>query len=388
MSFVAILMLVGDRLKYLSLVAGLAFATLLITQQASILVGMASQTGAFIRDTGQADLWVMDPQVEFSEDAKPLQDTALYRVRGIEGVDWAVPLYKNWLKAQLPDGRKFTVIVVGIDDATLVGAPPAMTPGKGQLEDLRQDKAVFIESRDAGTKLRLEKGPYKDAPRPLKIGDRITVNDRELRVAGEMELSRSFFWDPVIYTTYSRALSIAPPERRLMNFVLVKVREGADVERVQQAIEQATGLVALTGAQFENKTAAYILEKTGILINFGLAVGLGFVIGLLIAAQTLYAFTLDNLKQFGALKAMGAGNGTILRMMVVQVLIVAALGYGVGLGVAVLMGKVIVATDLAFLMTWHIPVAGAAALVLICTISGLLSLAKVLRLEPAIVFKS
>ncbi len=386
MNLVAILMLTGDRLKYLGLVAGLAFTTLMITQQASILAGMSSQTGAFIRDTGQADLWVMDPQVEFSEDGKPLQDTAIYRVRGVEGVEWAVPVYKNWLKAQLPDGRKFTVIVVGLDDATLVGAPPEMIQGK--LEDLRQDKAIFIEARDASSKLILEKGLFKTNPRALQVGDRISINDHELRVAGTMKLSKSFFWDPVMYTTYSRALSFAPPERRLLNYVLVKVRPGFEKKQVADAIERATGLRTQTGPEFERTTMMYILGKTGILINFGLAVGLGVLIGLLVAGQTLYAFTLDNLKQYGALKAMGAGNWLIVRMMVVQVLIVALLGFGIGLGAAALMGKAILATDLAFLMTWEIIAICGVALVLICLCSGLASIVKVLRLEPVVVFKS
>lgn len=384
MSFVAVLMLVGDRLKYIGLVAGLAFATLLITQQSSILVGMASQTGAWIRDTGQADLWVMDPQVEFSEDAKPLQDTALYRVRGIEGVQWAVPIYKNWLKCRLPDGTRITTIVIGIDDATLIGGPPVMV--RGTLEVLRRDKAVFVEERDLAGKLAMQRGLRKGEP--LKVGDSISVNDRELIVAGTMKLSKSFFWDPVMYTTYSRALSFAPPERRMMNFVLAKVKPGLDAGVVAAQIERATGLVARTGPEFEVQTMRYILEKTGILINFGLAVGLGLIVGLLVAAQTLYAFTLDNLRHFGALKAMGAGNWTIVRMMLVQVLIVAALGYGLGLGAAALMGRVIVATDLAFLMTWHIPVVGGLALLGICAIAGVVSLVKVLRVEPAIVFKS
>lgn len=386
MNLVATLMLFGDRLKYLGLVAGLAFATLLITQQASILVGMATQTGAFIRDTGQADLWVMDPEVEFSEDAKPLQDTMLYRVRGVEGVEWAVPIFKNWLKAQLPDGRKLTVIVVGIDDAALVGAPPEMI--EGRIEDLRQDKAVFIEARDMNTKLQLTRGAFAGNPQPIQMGDRITVNDRELRIAGTMRLSRSFFWDPVIYTTYSRALSIAPPERRLMNYVLVKVKADADPQAVAATITQATGLRAVDGPEFQKITMTYILEKTGILINFGLCVGLGFVIGLLVAGQTLYAFTLDNLRQYGALKAMGAGNWTIIRMMAVQVLIVAAIGYGLGLGITILLGQIIIATDLAFLMTWHIPVIGGIALFIICLVAGAASVLKVLRLEPAIVFRT
>ena len=134
-------------------------------------------------------------------------------------------------------------------------------------------------------------------------------------------------------------------------------------------------------------TAGYILEKTGILINFGLAVGLGLVIGLLIAAQTLYNFTLDNLRHFGALKAMGAGNGKLVRMMLVQVCTVGVLGYGIGLGAACILGWIIIKTDLAFRMTWHIPVLGAVAILLCCATSAVVSLVRVIRLEPAVVFK-
>jgi putative ABC transport system permease protein len=386
-SFVAFMMLIGDRLKYLGLVAGLAFATLLITQQASILMGMATQTSSWIRDTGAGDLWVMDPQQQFSEDGKTVSDTALYRVRGIDGVEWAVPIYKGWLKARLADGTQLTVIVCGIDDATLVGGPPQMVVG--EMEDLRKDRAVFVEHKDLIGKLALTRRLGADGkPAAINIGDRFSINDYEVVIAGTMKMSPSFFWDPVVYTTYSRALTMAPKERKLLGQIVTKVRAGHDVHEVQARIEAATGLKALTTKEFERATERYILEKTGILINFALAVGLGLVIGLLVAAQTLYAFTLDNLKHFGVLKAMGATNGMILRMQLFQVLIVALLGYGLGLGVAVIMGRIIVKTDLAFLMTWHIPVAGGVALLAICMIAGALSVLKVFRLEPAVVFKS
>lgn len=394
MGLVALRMLTGDKLKYLGLISGLAFAVMLITQQASILVGMARQTQTFIEETqiaGGPDLWVMDPQVNFSEDAKPLSDTALLRVRGIEGVEWGVPLYKGWLKGRLPDGTLLTVIIVGVDDATLIGAPAPDAMVDGQVEDLRRDRALFVDARDLGTKFQLLRALGPDglpAPRALRLGDTISINDFGGVVVGTHRLKPSFFWDPVIYTTYSRALQMAPPERRMMNFVLARVKPGYDREEVARRIEAATGLVARSNDDFKRVTAGYILEKTGILINFGLAVGLGLIIGLLIAAQTLYNFTLDNLRHFGALKAMGACNGKIVRMMLVQVCTVGVLGYGIGLGAACILGWIIVRTDLAFRMTWHIPVLAAVALAAILTVAGVLSLVRVLRLEPAIVFRN
>src|SRR5687767_494787 len=177
-------MLIGDKLKYLALVAGVAFAALLITQQASIFNGYSLQIGAWIRDTAVADLWVMDDQVQFDNDFIPMSDTALQRVRGIDGVKWAVPMYKNYLRVRLPDGTVVLSRVIGLDDATLTGGPPAFTQGK--LQDLRADRAVFISEDQATDTLRLRRGE----DRPLKVGDRISINDNDAYVAGTYKASR------------------------------------------------------------------------------------------------------------------------------------------------------------------------------------------------------
>jgi putative ABC transport system permease protein len=150
MIFVALKMLAGDRLKYLGLIVGVAFAALLITQQASILVGLSWQTGAAIRDMSHADLWIMDDQVRFSQDSLPIQDTILYRARGVDGVEWAVPMYQGFLRARLSDGTRMLCIVIGIDDATLIGGPPTMV--EGAMGDLRRDRAVIIADEDDAAK--------------------------------------------------------------------------------------------------------------------------------------------------------------------------------------------------------------------------------------------
>lgn len=382
MIVVAIKMLVGDKLKYFGLIIGVAFAALLITQQASILSGLAYQTGSFIRDTSQADLWVMDEQVRFSQDSLSISDNTLLRVRGIEGVAWAMPMYQGFLKARLQDGTRMVVILIGLDDATLMGGPPQMA--QGTLGDLRRDKAIFIDADAADTKFRMKRGGDRGA----RVGDLISINDHECEVAGTYRASKSFFWEPVAYTTYSRALRIAPAERRMMNYVMVKLSPGEDVAAAQARISAATGLTALTGAQFIAKTEDYILNETGILVNFGLAVALGFIVGVLIAGQTLYNFTIDNLRYYGTLKAMGATNLRLMGMVLVQVLAVAAIGYGLGVGAGSLLGKVVGDAGLAFRMPWQIPVLSAAAILVCCLIAGVVSMSRVLRLEPAVVFKA
>ena len=126
MNVVAFRMLVGDRAKYIGIVIGLTFAALLMTQQMSIFVGLMTRTFGFINDTSYPQVWVMDSKVQQIDDLKPMQDTELYRVRGVEGVEWAMPLYKGLLRARLPDGTFQSCNVVGLDDATLMGGPPEM----------------------------------------------------------------------------------------------------------------------------------------------------------------------------------------------------------------------------------------------------------------------
>src|SRR3954469_6979494 len=164
MNFIAIKMLVGDRAKYLGIIMGLTFASLLITQQLAIFFGLMTRTFGAITDMGLPDIWVMDPKVQFIDDIKPLQDTVLYRVRGIEGVEWAVPLYKGLLKARLDNGNFQTCNVLGLDDATLIGGPPEMV--QGRLSDLRRADAVIVDENGANGKLAHIDSDLEGNPKP------------------------------------------------------------------------------------------------------------------------------------------------------------------------------------------------------------------------------
>lgn len=386
MNVIALKMLVGDRAKYVGIIVGLTFATLLMTQQAAIFVGLMARTFGFITDTGLPDIWVMDAKVQFIDDVKPMQDTQLLRVRSVEGVEWAVPLYKGLLKTRLENGSFQTCNVIGLDDATLIGGPPAMV--QGRLEDLRRSQGVIVDEVGASDKLARPPRQPGQVPEPLKIGDTLELNDNRAVVVGICRVSRTFQSQPVIYSTYSRATSFAPRERKLLSFVLVKAKPGEDLGRLCKSISQQTGLAAYTQREFSALTVGYFLESTGIPINFGIVVALGFVIGTVIAGQTFYNFTLDNLRYFGTMKAMGATDSVLLRMILLQSLTVGMIGYGLGLGVTALVGKLPGEGELAFLLPWQLPVLSALAILLICVASALISIRKVLRMEPAIVFKA
>lgn len=383
MNLIAIKMLVGDRAKYLGIIMGLTFASLLITQQMAIFVGLIARTYGTLSDLGLPDIWVMDSQVQFIDDVKPLQDTQLLRVRGVDGVKWAMPLYKGSIRARLNNGTFQTCMVLGLDDATLIGGPPEMT--QGRLEDLRRAEAVIVDAVGASDKLaRILPDGTKV---PLKVGDAMELNDHRAIVVGICNVTRTWQSLPVIYTTYSRATTFAPQERKLLSFVLVKARPGVVPRELCQRITSQTGLAAYTRDEFRRKTRDYFLQRTGIPINFGISVALGFIVGTAIAGQTFYNFTLDNLRYFGALKAMGAGTGLLLRMILLQSVMVGFIGYGLGVGAASLMGWLGRNSELAFLLPWWQLLLSAGAVVLICMFASLISMRKVVELEPAIVFK-
>jgi putative ABC transport system permease protein len=152
-------------------------------------------------------------------------------------------------------------------------------------------------------------------------------------------------------------------------------------------IEKTTGLMALPSQKFKEMTVMYFMKYTGIPINFGIAVALGFIVGTAIAGQTFYNFTLDNLRHFGALKAMGASNGMLLRMILLQAAVVGGIGYGLGVGAAALFGQLLRDSELAFLLPWQLLIITGVAVTVICMIASLISMQKVIKLEPAIVFK-
>jgi putative ABC transport system permease protein len=378
MNRIAVQMLTGDPVKYTGLIFGIAFATLLMTQQISIFVGIMGRTASQVADFRDSDLWVMDSRTRFIDEAPVIPDSDLQRIRGVTGVAWAVPLHNSQVAARLPDGNYRALILLGLDDATLVGAPEKMVAGL--QGDLRQPDAVIIDK--AGYE-------YMWPGQPVELDKELEINDRRARLVGICEASQPFTTLPVLYTRFSTARSFNQQKRSAMNFVLAKAAPGAPVEEVCRRIREETGLLALSNRDFFWKTIRYFLSSTGIPVNFGITIMLGFIVGAAITGQTFYLFTIENLKQFGALKAMGVTNGGILRMIMLQALIVGLIGYGIGIGLtAVFFRATSNITHLAglYMNPWAAGGVAFAVLLIILATSILASL-KVLFLEPAMVFR-
>lgn len=375
---IAFRMLVKDRAKYLMLISALTFASLLITQQTSVFVGLMRWTTALLQNT-QVPLWVMDPNVEQVNEAKPLLKTDLMRIRSVSGVAWAVPYYSGVLQAKLSNGHFKSIQLIGLDNSSLVGAPPVML--RGRLEDLYQANAVIldlvgIEKLSEGRKT------------PLDVGDIFEINDHEVRIVGICEAARSFFGYPFVYTTFDRALQLSPKSRKNLTYILVQPAVGISKEQLAENITQVTGLKALTDDQFFWTTIWWFVRNTGIPISFGTTIFLGFFVGLAVAGQTFYSFILENLPSLGALKAMGGSNGLLCRMLLLQAFTVGFIGYGIGVGLTALFGfGTLKSGQPPFYMPYQIPVITFCLILLICSLTALISIRRISKLEAAEVFR-
>jgi putative ABC transport system permease protein len=239
MNFVALKMLTGDRAKYLGLIFTIAFCTFLLENQTSIFAGILKRTGSQIADVTDAEIWVMDAKTEYFEQTKALKDTDLMRVRGVEGVEWAVKLFKGNPVARTLDGKFAVSFCLGLDDATLTGAPRKML--LGSWERLREPDAVVIDK--AGYVL-LFPGE------PLQLDRTVELNDHKAIIVGISDASAPFVSWPVIHTRYSQAVNFVGRERTQLSYALVRPRPGVGADELCRRIEAQTGLRARTSDQF------------------------------------------------------------------------------------------------------------------------------------------
>ena len=396
----ALKMLFGDTAKYLMLVAGLFFATFLIVQQASVFCGLMRWTTATLKNVA-APIFVVEERVEQVNETNPLRDTDVARIRSVSAVRWAMPLYSGIQRVRLADGSFKTVQLIGIDAASLAGAPGRMV--EGNLEDLRLPNTVVI---DELATVRLSSDP-NDPAKKIKFGDEFEINDVEARVVGICKAMRSFTGGPYIWTTYERALQYTPSSRKMLTSVIAAPIQGMTPDQAAAEIEKATGLRAYVNedfgsnprdgvtskgkkyGDFNTSTVWWYVKNTGIPISFGTTVVIGFIVGVAIACQTFYAFVLDNLKHLGALKAMGMSNFRLSVMLVFQALTVGLIGFGLGLlATAGFAMGALKNGQPPFYMPWQIPVATFVVIQVICMLAALMGIIRLSLYEPAMVFRA
>lgn len=365
--------LVHDKVRLAVTLTGIVFAVVLIVVELGLFVGFTTTTTGLI-DQSKADIWITAARVPYVEVGVPFSERKLYTVLKTPGVEAATKLVVRFTQWKRPDGRQESVQIVGFDPDLPLGGPWNLTAGGPR--DLKEAGNVIVDDL------------YKDKLGITPGNDLFEINGRRARVVGYTSGIRSFTTSPYVFTSFKSAQHYGGLATDQTLFILVKVAPGADVDTVQRALAaQLPDSDVHTTATFSEMTRGYWMFTTGAGVAVLLAAALGLIVGVVIVAQTIYATTMDHLREYGTLKAMGATNAYLYRVIIEQAVASAVVGYVLAMIVSYFVVKGSQSGGAAILVPPQM-VAGMFVLtVLMCVGAALVSINKVTRLDPAMVFK-
>jgi putative ABC transport system permease protein len=386
-------MLFADRAKFIGLLFGIAFTSFLVTFAASFFSGFLTHGFSLVSENPQADVWVMDPAVASVEQTINLPGSALSRVRSVDGVAFAAPLLLGATQARFANGRFQSFQVIGVDDATLQGAP--LVAGSAPMV-LHEGNTVVVDAGGTSGKLGTpiaaadqwpHDGVHLDVPtREIASGDELLVNDHLVRVVGHSHTLPRFPVRPLLYTTISTAERILPPERTRLTFVMAHANAGVSPGTLAERIRQRTGLRARSAVDFKSDTVRWFLVNSEDVGDVTAMLMLAMTVGFGMTGVMLYMFTYEHQRQYAVLKAMGASSRTLLTMVLVQAIVCALLGAGLGIGLCGLVGEAVMPSGFPFRMMWFTPFIGVLGVALVSLAAAAISARPILKLQPAVVF--
>ena len=370
---IALQNLVHDRLRFAVTLVGVTFSVVLIGAQIGIFIGFARTASALV-DRNAADIWIMGRGTKNVDQAAPIAERWLYQALAVPGVLTAKLFVTNFAMWQKPAGGIEPVMLVGAEPDSGLGTPWNIVAGDPGL--LKGPDAVFIDEL------------YRDQLGIDHLGQTVEINGRRARVVGFTSGIRSFTLSPYVFTSLRSAQAYAGLRADETKYLLVKVAPGADVAAIRSMIaKRIPDVDVYTSRQFSRATQFYWMVTTGAGLALCAAALLGIAVGVVVVAQTLYATTVDHLKEFATLRAIGASSGYIHAVIVNQALISAIIGYAVGIAACYGIVRLADGSGLAILLPWQVALALAGVTALMCTGAGMISIRKVTRLNPALVFR-
>lgn len=367
--------LLHDKLRFFITVSGVAFAVTLVFVQVGLFLGLMSNASLTI-DQIDADLWVTShntPNVDF---AHAFPETYIKRVRSIEGVERADNLIVWFMNANLPTGAVEGTEVYALENFERWNFPQNVV--EGNLADLRRGPYMVLDDS--------AKKRWGD----FAVGDYREVLGRRLKIIGRTVDAKSFTTTPLTFMDYRLAQSLNESDLRgNTTYILVKLTPGADVESVRKEIQRRLPYNDVyTKNEWAVRSRSYWIDSTGLGLNMYITVFLGCLVGIVVVAQTLYTSTMEHIREFGTVKAIGGGNGDIYRILGKQATIAAIAGFALGALQAFALRPVMQKIDLKLIIPmelYGLVLLGAIAL---CLGAALISFRKVAGIDPALVFRT
>lgn len=366
--------LLHDKLRFVITISGVAFAVTLVFAQVGLFLGLLDNASLTI-EKASADLWVTPrnaPNVDFP---RTFSETAVQRVRSVPGVARADNLIVWYMQIALPTGAQEGVEVYAMEDFPAWNVPWNVV--EGDLADLPRGRFLFLDGSAERRYGRFRVGEYRE------------IFDRRLKLIGRTRDAVSFTTTPLGFMDYATAQELAPETLRgKTTYVLVKLEKGADVEAARAEIRRRLPYNDVhTKAEWSKRSRAYWTKNTGIGLNMYLTVFLGILVGVVVVAQTLYTATMEHLKEFGTVKAIGGSNGDIYRILAEQATIAALLGFVVGGAFALSLGPAMATMNLKLIITPGFAAVVLVGTVVLCLAASMVSFRKVAAIDPALVFR-
>jgi len=373
MASIAVRNLFHDRVRLAVTLTGIIFAVVLVAVQTGLFLGFTTTTSNLI-DNSRADLWITSKGVKYIEVGVPFSEKQYFHALGTPGVADARKLIVRFSQWKRPDGADESCEIVGIDLDGTLGGPWKVV--EGDIRDLKLPDTVMID-RFYARKLGVN-----------HVGQSIEIRHIRARVAGFTEGIRTFTTSPLIFTSLKNAHHYTDIRNNEQSYVLVRASPGTDPAAVRANLQQRLHDVDIfTTREFSGRTTNYWMFGTGAGVTVIMAAVLGLLVGVVVVAQTIYAATIDHIREFGTLKAMGAANFYIYKIILQQAVISAVIGYGVGIVFASLAAYSSRGGGANILLPIPVRIGLFGLTLFMCISAALVSINKVTKIDPAMVFK-
>ncbi len=371
---VALKIIFYDKVRSLITLAGVVFAVALIFAQIGIYLGLM-ETSSTIIDHTNGDIWITSKNSRNFDFSQPFPERKINQVLAAEGVKDAEKLIVTWGVIKQKQGGTEQVEIVGYNPDTGIGGPWKMKTG--HFRDVKNGNYAIVDESSMRRLGRFEIGDYRE------------ILNRRLRVVGTSEEVKSFTTAPIIFTSYKTAQNLGSyvgPDNTV--FIIASVEDGySDKEVINRLRRSLSNVDVYTKDEFSRKTRLYWTIETGVGLSFLITILISFLIGMLIVGQTIYNSTIEYLKEFGTLKAIGATNLNIYQIIFSEALINASIGYVIGLIFTLLSIKIYDAIEMVFTIKLWVALLVFFLSLIMCLSAAFFSVRKVRKIDPALLFR-
>jgi len=360
--------LLHDRTRLLVSTGGVALAVLLIFFMGGVFAGSEEHAVAYMKNQ-PATLWLMQEGVEnLHMSSSLLPADTLAQARQVEGVAEAAGLLYASGAVDLGAEQVYSYIFAVDEDAPF-GHPWQMADG-----DPRPGLDEVVVDGDLAHRY------------GLGLGDTVNILGYELTIAG---LSAETFGIATSITWVNKealAVLMGIPAGAA-SYVLVQPASGAEVEMVAAGLREAVPEANVMTRRAFIASDQEMIRQMGADIIRAMTV-VAYVVGMLVIGLTIYTATVERAREYAVLKAIGAHSGHLLRAVFAQAMASTGLGFIAGIILAyvaaALVGRLL--PEMLVLIRPAEIVRQAPVLLLVTAVASLLPLARVLRLDPLVVF--